>query len=193
MIMSRARRNDVVMVAAGVLLVALDQLTKHWITGYFTTHDTNTPIPILGHVLELLYTRNTGVAFSILEGQAVLFVFIAVAIAVISYLYWRMRETGSLLMKLTFGLILGGAVGNLIDRVTHGYVVDFVHFQIPGIFNFAVFNLADSGITVGVLVLASLLWLREGQHTTAELKATEPAARTPAVGEATESTPGMRS
>lgn len=191
--MTRARRNDVVMVAAGVLLVALDQLTKRWITEYFTTHDANTPIPILGHVLELLYTRNTGVAFSILEGQAVLFVFIAIAIAVISYLYWRMRETGSLLMKLTFGLILGGAVGNLIDRVTHGYVVDFVHFQIPGIFNFAVFNLADSGITVGVLVLASLLWLREGQRTTAEPKPAELAGRIPAVGEATESTPGMRS
>jgi len=191
--MSRARRNDVVMVAAGVLLVALDQLTKRWITDYFTTHDANTPIPILGHVLELLYTRNTGVAFSILEGQAVLFVFIAVAIAVISYLYWRLRESGSLLMKLTFGLILGGAVGNLIDRVAHGYVVDFVHFQIPGIFNFAVFNLADSGITVGVLVLASLLWLREGQRTSTEPKAAEPGARMPAVGEATESTPGIRS
>jgi signal peptidase II len=160
--MSPARRNDLVMVAAGVLLVVLDQLSKHWIAQNLTL-DGN-PIPIFGHVLELLYVQNTGVAFSMLSGNAVLFLFIAVAIGVIGWMYWRMRENGSLLLKLSFGLILGGAVGNLIDRVTHGYVVDFIHFQIPpDIFNFAVFNVADSGISIGVVLLAFLLWRGETQ------------------------------
>jgi signal peptidase II len=156
--MSPARRNDALMVATGVLLVVLDQLTKHWIRAYFTTGAPKAPIPIVGDVLELQYVQNTGVAFSLLEGQTVLFVFIAVALGVIGWLYWRARATGSLALKLTFGLILGGAAGNLIDRVQHTYVVDFIHFQIPGIFNFAVFNVADSGITIGVLLLAYLLW-----------------------------------
>lgn len=158
--MSPARRNDLVMVAAGVLLVVVDQLTKHWIAQHLTLE--GAPIPILGHVLELFYVQNTGVAFSLLAGKAVLFLFIAVAIGVIGWMYWRMRENGSLLLKLCFGLILGGAVGNLIDRVSHGYVVDFIHFQIPpDIFNFAVFNVADSGISVGVVLLAFLLWRGE--------------------------------
>ncbi|MGZ3675643.1 MAG: signal peptidase II [Ktedonobacterales bacterium] len=160
--MSPARRNDLVMVAAGALLVVFDQLSKHWIAQHLTLD--GSPIPIFGYVLELLYVQNTGVAFSMLSGSAVLFLFIAVAIGVIGWMYWRMRENGSLLLKLSFGLILGGAVGNLIDRVTHGYVVDFVHFQIPpDIFNFAVFNVADSGISIGVVLLAFLLWRGESQ------------------------------
>jgi lipoprotein signal peptidase len=73
-------------------------------------------------------------------------------------LYWRMRDSGGLGIKATFGLILGGAIGNLIDRFAHAYVVDFIHFQIRGIFDFAVFNVADSAITLGVIGLAYLLW-----------------------------------
>lgn len=161
--MSPARRNDLLMVAAGALVVVLDQLTKHWIAQHLTV-DGN-PIPIFGQVLELDYVQNTGVAFSMLSGNAVLFLFVAVAICVIGWMYWRMRENGSLLLKLSFGLILGGAVGNnLIDRVAHGYVVDFIHFQIPpNIFNFAVFNVADMSISIGVVLLAFLLWRGESQ------------------------------
>lgn len=156
--MSPARRNDLVMVAVGVLVVLADQLTKHWITQYFTTGAPKDPISLLGPNLQLIYDQNTGVAFSLLEGQTVLFLFIALAIAVVGFLYWRTRDSGSLVMKLTFGLILGGAFGNLIDRFSHQYVVDFIHFQIPGRFDYPVFNLADSAICIGVLLLAALLW-----------------------------------
>jgi len=156
--MSPARRNDLVMVAAGVFVVLVDQLSKHWITSYFTSGAPKGPISLLGPYLQLIYDQNTGVAFSLLEGQTVLFLFIALAITVVGYLYWRLRDTGSLLLKLTFGLILGGALGNLIDRFSHQYVVDFIHFQIPGHFDFAIFNLADSAICIGVVLLAVLLW-----------------------------------
>lgn len=159
--MSSARRNDLVMVAVGALIVFLDQLTKNWVVGYFGTVAPKPPVPILGSVLELLYTPNTGVAFSLFEGQSIKFIFIAIAIAVIGVLYWRTRETGGLLLKLTFGMILGGAAGNLIDRFTRGYVVDFIHFQIPHVFDWPVFNVADCGISVGVVVLAYLLWRNE--------------------------------
>ncbi len=155
--MSIARRKDLAMVAIGLLAVVVDQLTKRWIVTYFTSAP-RPPVPLLGQVLELQYLQNTGVAFSLLEGTPLKFLFIAIAITMISWLYWRNRTDGSLLLKVAFGLILGGAAGNLIDRFTRQYVVDFIHFQIPGRFNFAVFNLADSSITVGVLLLAYLLW-----------------------------------
>jgi signal peptidase II len=156
--MSPARRNDAFMVAIGLAVILVDQLTKHWIVAYFGEPNARPPIPIFGNVLQLMYLKNTGVAFSMLQGQSLLFVFIAVAVLVIAWLYWRMRDTGGLALKATFGLILGGAIGNLIDRFAHAYVVDFIHFQIPGIFDFAVFNVADSAISVGVVLLAILLW-----------------------------------
>lgn len=153
-----ARRNDLAMVALGIVVFIVDQLTKSWIVGYFKVPGFKPPIPIVGAVLQLDYIQNTGVAFSLLEGQSILFLFIFVAIVVIGFLYWRLRDTGSLLIKLTFGLILGGAIGNLFDRVRQGYVVDFVHFQIPGHFDYPVFNMADSAVCIGVVALAFLLW-----------------------------------
>jgi signal peptidase II len=156
--MSSARAKDVAMVAFGLLVIVIDQLTKHWVQAYFTAHP-GTSISLVGDVLTLDYTKNPGVAFSLLSGQAIMFLLIALAICVIGALYWRTRETGTLLLKVSFGLVLGGAIGNLIDRFAHQYVVDFIHFQIHGIFDFAVFNVADSAITVGVILLAALLWL----------------------------------
>jgi signal peptidase II len=157
--MSIARAKDATMVAIGLLVIVVDQLTKRWVQEYFAAHP-GTTVPILGDVLKLDYTQNTGVAFSLLSGQAVMFLLIAAAICVIGALYWRTRETGTLLLKVSFGLVLGGAIGNLIDRFAHQYVVDFIHFQIPAVhFDFAVFNVADSAISVGVVLLAALLWL----------------------------------
>jgi len=157
--MSLARQRDLAMVGLGLLIIILDQLTKHWVVSYFSTKPEGYTVPILGQMLSLEYVQNQGVAFSLLEGQTVMFLFIAVAIGVIGYLYWRSRATGSLALKLTFGLVLGGAIGNLIDRFSHSYVVDFIHFQIPAIhFDFAVFNVADSAISIGVVLLALMIW-----------------------------------
>jgi signal peptidase II len=165
--MSPARRNDLIMGLVAVLLIVLDQLSKHWITTYFTTGVPKAPIALVGNILQLEYDSNKGVAFSLLWGSTLLFVFIALALVVIGVIYWRTRDTGSLALKLSFGLILGGAVGNLSDRVVKGYVTDFIHFQIPAIhFDFAVFNVADSGICIGVALLAFLLWRSDAQPET---------------------------
>jgi signal peptidase II len=104
----------------------------------------------------LYYIRNKGVAFSMFNANGpLLLILVGVALAVIVYLYVRMINKGSLLFKLVFGLIIGGAVGNnLLDRLIRGSVVDFIFFRIPQInFNFAVFNLADAAISVGVVLL----------------------------------------
>lgn len=179
--MSSARRNDLLMAGIAILVIVLDQLTKRWITQYFTAGTNGIPKPpihVLGPVVQIQYLQNTGVAFSLLEGSAVLFLFIAVAVAVIATLYWRTRDSASLLLKLTFGLILGGAAGNLIDRFSHQYVVDFIHFQIPHLFDWPVFNVADSAISIGVVLLAFLLWRGETSSRPAPEPLTPPAATT---------------
>ena len=178
--MSAARRNDLIMVAVGAVVVLLDQLTKYWIVQYFSTGAPKGPVALVGNWLELLYTPNTGVAFSLFEGLGVKFLFIALALAVICVLYWRSRDTGGLLLKITFGMILGGAVGNLLDRFTRHYVVDFIHFQVPRVFDWPVFNVADSAISIGVVLLAYLLWRNElGQPSGAPVR-TSPAGKEPA-------------
>jgi signal peptidase II len=157
------------MILAGLFVIVLDQLTKSWVVQYFVLpNGYKSAIPLLGQIVELTYVRNSGVAFSLLSSDSVKFLFIAIAIGVIGYLYWRNRENGSLLLKFSFGLVVGGALGNLIDRFRLGYVVDFIHFYIPNRFDFAVFNVADSAISVGVVLLAFLLW----QGSTAETQKT---------------------
>ena len=156
--MPASRKRDIFALVIGLAIVLVDQLTKVWIVQYFGTVGGRAPIPILGDLLTLYYVRNTGVAFSLFETQNIKFALIFVALAVIGYLYWRFRESPSLWLRLGFALVLGGALGNLLDRFTRGYVVDFVHFQIPGVFNFAVFNVADSAITIGVILIAIVLY-----------------------------------
>jgi signal peptidase II len=159
--MPSARRNDLVMLGAGALLLLLDQLTKNWVVAYFSggPEGYRPPVAVLGDMLQFEYDANKGVAFSLFFGSNIVFFFIALALAVIGFLYWRVRDTAGLGLKVAFGLILGGAVGNVLDRITRGFVVDFIHFQIRAIhFDFAVFNVADSGICIGVALLALLLW-----------------------------------
>src|SRR5512146_1396097 len=115
--MTTARKRDLVVVLAGLFVILLDQLTKLWVVQYFVYPDNfKPPIPLLGPFLELAYVRNSGVAFSLLSSDSIKFLFIALALGVIGYLYWRNREDGSLLLKFSFGLVVGGALGNnLID------------------------------------------------------------------------------
>jgi signal peptidase II len=168
--MTTARKRDLIMVLAGLFIIVLDQLTKYWVVQYFVYPNGYKPsIPLLGPFLELAYVQNSGVAFSLLSSDSIKFLFIALAIAVIGYLYWRNRDNGSLLLKFSFGLVVGGALGNLIDRFRLSYVIDFIHFHIPGVFEFAVFNIADSAISVGVVLLAFLLW--QGSASEAKEKA----------------------
>jgi signal peptidase II len=183
--MTTARKRDLAMVLAGIFVIVLDQLTKSWVVQYFVVPNGRDSIPLLGPFLELAYVRNSGVAFSLLPGDSIKFLFIALAIAVIGYLYWRNRENGSLLLKFSFGLVVGGAIGNLIDRFRLNYVVDFIHFHIPGVFEFAVFNIADSAISIGVVLLAFLLW----QGGASGAKETADAAPS---GVTTESTPASQ-
>ena len=147
MVARRVRIYDALALLTVILVVALDQWTKALVVANLTLN--GTPTPLIGNYLTLNYIRNSGAAFGLFSNSLVLVILIVAAIVVISYLYLRFLNTGTLAIKLIFGMIIGGALGNLIDRARHsGFVVDFIFFRIPQIgFRFAIFNLADASIS----------------------------------------------
>ncbi len=138
-----------------IAVIAFDQWTKALVVANLSPPETRSPIPVIGDYLTIYYIQNSGAAFSLLANNVVLAVLIGGALCIIVYLYSRMFNTGPLAFKLIFGLIIGGAAGNLIDRaVRGGYVVDFIFFRIPQIgYHFAIFNIADASISIGVVLL----------------------------------------
>jgi signal peptidase II len=154
----RARLYDAFALLLVIIIVILDQWTKQLVVARLSLGKV-VPFPFLGHNLVFEYTQNSGAAFSMLKGNALLALFIIAAIGVVGYFYSRLWNTGTLSYKLVFGLIIGGALGNLVDRVIHGgYVVDFLSFRVPEIgFYFAIFNVADASISLGVFLLFVLL------------------------------------
>lgn len=159
MVFRRARLYDAVALLTVLVVVTLDQWTKSWVVKNLSPAQSQPFKPILGQYLGLYYVENSGAAFSLLRDNAILVFFIAVALAVVLYLYIRMLNSGSLAYKIVFGMIIGGAVGNLLDRARHaGHVVDFISFRIPQIgYQFAIFNVADACISVSVFLLFALL------------------------------------
>jgi signal peptidase II len=157
----RARVYDALAFLTAILVLVLDQWTKAWVVTNLSPSFLGPRISLIDDYLTLFYIKNNGAAFSLFANSIILVLLIAVAIGVIAYLYIRNINTGSLWYKLIFGLIIGGALSNLIDRVRHGgYVVDFISFNIPQInFHFAIFNLADAAISVGVVLLFVTLLL----------------------------------
>ncbi len=135
-------------VALGVILI--DRWTKRWAAA---TLPFNQPVPVLGDVLRLTYTRNSGVAFGLGQGTGFPYwLFSLAAIAAIAVLFLRHPRMGALRL-LALSLILGGAIGNLIDRVARGEVTDFIEIGVRG-WHWPVFNVADTAVTVGVVLFA---------------------------------------
>lgn len=130
----------------------LDQVTKYWVAQTFSLGET---LPILQDVFHFTYVTNTGAAFSLFSGKVEWLRWLSLGVSlVLIALAWFGQELNRW-DQWGYGLILGGAMGNGIDRFILGYVVDFLDFRL---INFAVFNLADSFISIGIvcLLIASL-------------------------------------
>lgn len=144
-----------------VLLVGLDQAIKLWVEASLPLRQPVEIVPMLA----LFRTYNEGIAFSFLAGSSVtmLVVVTAAIVAFVAYL-WRSTDPDRTLAHLGYGLIVGGAIGNLIDRAAYGHVVDYILFYTET-WSFAVFNLADTFITLGAgaIVLDELLAIRRSR------------------------------
>jgi len=127
-----------------LFIVAADQVAKALVQGRFAVHGS---LPVLDGIFHLTYVQNTGAAFSILEGKQLFFiVFTSVLSAAILIYVLANRKRGKVFLLFSLSLIAAGGIGNLIDRIRFGYVVDFLDFQV-----WPVFNVADIAVTLGCL------------------------------------------
>jgi len=158
--MKRPPLVDPLFVAMAVGLFVLDQLTKGWIAATLGPGGSRQSIEIVGDFVRLVYTTNTGAAFGIGQNRSLVFTVVAlVAIPAIT-LFNRSVTPRSLLTRLCLGALLGGTLGNLVDRLRLGYVVDFVDVGV-GDLRWPSFNVADSSFVVGILVLSIYLFLTD--------------------------------
>jgi signal peptidase II len=148
------------LLVATVALVAftLDRVTKMWV-------EQNIPLygarPVVDDYVRIVHTQNSGAAFGLLPERTTLLSILSVLAVVAILYYYRQIASNSPLIAATLGMQLGGAFGNLVDRMGQGYVVDFVDVGIPGGVRFWAFNVADSSIVVGIFLVTFLLWQEE--------------------------------
>jgi signal peptidase II len=145
--------NAAVIAVTAIVVLWVDQYTKHVVITQFLPGESRFAIP---HFLKWTYERNVHGAFGLFGSNAVLLIAMAIVVLVLFWFSFREAAAKSLVVRIAFGMIVGGAIGNVVDRLHYGYVIDFVDFYRiwPNIF-----NVADSCITVGValLILSSLV------------------------------------
>ena len=144
------RRRDLLFLSLAAAVIALDQLTKHLVRAYIDPGETFPD----GWAVRLVNVSNTGAAFGILQNQGAFLVITSVIGVVAILLYYAYPPFEYWPMTAALALVLGGAVGNLSDRIRLGEVTDFIDFP-----RYPSFNVADSSIVIGVAVLAGLLAL----------------------------------
>ncbi len=168
--LSAGQAVSLVLALVAVILVA-DQLTKSWITARYGPCGNPTFTPVLGRFAGFSYVCNSGTAFSRFENSAFVWLPVLLAVGVVAWLWVRSLHGARLMQQLAFGLIIGGALGNVIDRARLGYVVDFVDLRLSDQLRWYVFNVADSCICIGVALLALAFWRAE---TTSQKEAATP-------------------
>ena len=140
---------------AAVMLILLDQLSKQWIVNHIPLNAIRKCVP---GIFSLTYLRNYGAAFSILQNQQWFFTVITLTVVGAACYYFIKNINGNFWFLFGLLLIISGGIGNFIDRLRLSYVVDMVHLDFM---NFAIFNVADSYLTVGVVILFIALWKEE--------------------------------
>ena len=131
-------------------IIFLDRITKIFFSKVLSLGES---LPVIPNVLDMTLVHNTGIAFGLFKDQGIVFIIIpiiAVILLICNIFYYKNNdEELSRTYIVAFSMILGGALGNLIDRIRYGYVIDFIDLQI-----WPVFNIADSMITIGAIIIA---------------------------------------
>src|SRR3989338_421509 len=143
-------KKYVVIFLTALAVILMDQIAKFLIKANFQL---NQSLPVVNSIFHLTYINNTGAGFGILKSQASILIFISVAVIGMILFNLDKIKNNETLLQILVGFVLGGTIGNLIDRLAYGYVIDFLDFQIWPIFNFA-----DSFVTMGVIGLIIYLW-----------------------------------
>ncbi len=146
----RSRFDIILAISTTIGVICLDRITKFFFTNLLGYGES---LPIIRNVFHMTLVHNTGIAFGFFKDQGIVFIIvpiIAIILLIFNVYYYRQNnEVISRIYIIAFSFILGGAIGNLIDRIFYGYVIDFIDFRI-----WPVFNIADSAITIGAVIIA---------------------------------------
>jgi signal peptidase II len=156
------------------LVVVIDQLTKLYVDAHLPHGASWMPSETIASFFQFTHVHNTGAAFGLFPDGNMVFLVIALIVSLVILYYYRHITERALLLRLALALQLSGALGNAIDRVRVGYVIDFFDVEFWPLADWPVFNVADSCIVIGVLLLAVEMW-REERRLATEKKAAEDA------------------
>ena len=159
MILKKYLRDYGFLFLVATTIVVLDQLSKLWVRTQLEYGEAWAPWDWLLPYARLIHVQNTGAAFGMLQGMNAVFTILAIVVSCVIIYYFPHVPREDWLLRLALALQLGGAVGNLVDRVTEGYVTDFV-----SVGRFPVFNVADASISIGVALLILAMWLKEREQ-----------------------------
>lgn len=132
-----------------IIIIIIDQITKMLVVENLKNQN---PIVIIEDFLQFNYAENYGAAFGILQNQQLFFIIITIII-ILGILIYIVKSNSTRLMNYSLLMVVGGAVGNFIDRIRLGYVVDFIDVKFGNIYDYPVFNIADSFIVIGTFFL----------------------------------------
>ena len=149
-------RNFALAALVMLVIVVADQASKAWILSRLVPNGDSIEIKIIPGFLRFIFVENTGAAFGIFQGKSPILTSLALLVIAFLIVYFRRAIAQSLWLSIALGLQLGGALGNVVDRFRHGFVVDFIN--VP---HWPTFNVADSAITVGVIMLGLYLITRD--------------------------------
>lgn len=143
-------KKNIIVFSTALFILVLDQFTKYIIKQNFQL---NQSISIIKNILHLTYVTNTGSAFGLFKGFNFVFILFSFIVVIVIVHYLKKINQNEKLLQFSIGLLLGGTIGNLIDRLAYGSVIDFIDFRI-----WPVFNIADSAVTISIILLIILLW-----------------------------------
>lgn len=169
--MSKVRDYALLTLITGAV-VGLDQWTKWIIRNNLALGETWSPFPWLTPYARIVHWNNTGAAFGLFPDGGTIFMVVAIIVTIVIVYYFPQIPSAKVAYRLALGMQLGGALGNLIDRVLQGPVTDFV-----SIGRFAVFNVADSSISIGTAILIIAMWIDERREARGEEMTTGGAVR----------------
>ncbi len=181
--MKKSLRDYTILLSFAGLIIVLDQFTKYLVQNYIPMGAAWSPWHWLAPYARIIHISNTGAAFGIFQGFGGVFTVLAIIVAGAILYYFPRVPSRDWPLRLALILQFGGAIGNLIDRLRQGYVTDFV-----SVGSFAVFNVADSCISIGVVVLIVGVWIMEQQQKKQEgMAGASTNASQPGSGQASES------
>lgn len=138
-----------IIIILSIIFLIIDQITKILVVNSLVPGEN---IEIIKNIFSIIYTNNTGAAFSILLGKRIFLIVVAVLIIGVLLYYIKRNKIEKKIDIIALSFIIGGSLGNLIDRIIRGYVIDFISLKL-GNYNFPIFNIADILIVIGVFLL----------------------------------------